>query len=315
VTGLILRRMRCAAAVMLLPVAAPAQAPAGRLSDEGVYRAAALVDSVFADRAKRESIVEGADFASYLVARLGVRPIPPDLALEVAVDSSGVRIGGRVDELPPDVKVALGAALAFLAPSSVVTADVVLAPARRGVVRFHLRSILVNGFPVPEPLLVPLMAEVGTRYPALTKSGRDLLVAIPDDGEVQLLAGTVRVAIAGALESDPVPLPPSLPPPIFQPEPFNQEQRMSSDQQGGTLKPVSPARVAEELTRLSASRKSGELDQDEYEHRFSRMITELRDRRIDGSRTEILAVLGPLKDTGVVTLEEWVRLTRQLGLA
>jgi hypothetical protein len=90
---------------------------------------------------------------------------------------------------------------------------------------------------------------------------------------------------------------------------------MSSEQQGGTLKPVSPARVAEELTRLSASRKSGELDKDEYEHRFSRMIGELRDRRIDGSRTEILAALSPLKDTGVVTLEEWVRLTRQLGLA
>ena len=73
--------------------------------------------------------------------------------------------------------------------------------------------------------------------------------------------------------------------------------------------------MAEELTRLSASRKSGELKSDEYEHRFSRMITELRDRRIDGSRTEILAALSPLKDTGVVTLEEWVRLTRQLGLA
>jgi hypothetical protein len=90
---------------------------------------------------------------------------------------------------------------------------------------------------------------------------------------------------------------------------------MSSDQQGGTLKPVSPARVAEELTRLSASRKSGELDRDEYEHRFSRMISELRDRRIDGSRAEILEALSPLKDNGVVTLEEWARLTRQLGLA
>ena len=90
---------------------------------------------------------------------------------------------------------------------------------------------------------------------------------------------------------------------------------MSSEQQGGTLKPVSPQRVAEELTKLSASRKSGELDRDEYEHRFSRMISELRDRRIDGSRAEILAALAPLKDSGVVSLEDWVRLTRQLGLA
>lgn len=90
---------------------------------------------------------------------------------------------------------------------------------------------------------------------------------------------------------------------------------MSSDQQGGTLKPVSPARVAEELTRLSASRKNGELDRDEYEHRFSRMISELRDRRIDGSRAEILAALTPLKESGVVTVEDWARFTRQLGLA
>jgi hypothetical protein len=90
---------------------------------------------------------------------------------------------------------------------------------------------------------------------------------------------------------------------------------MSSDQQGGTLKPVSPARVAEELTRLSASRKNGELDRDEYEHRFSRMISELRDRRIDGSRAEILAALTPLKDSGVITVDDWARFTRQLGLA
>ncbi|MGH7630140.1 MAG: hypothetical protein ACREOF_12330 [Gemmatimonadales bacterium] len=190
-------------AVLFLPMLAEAQTPAGRLSEAGVYRAAALVDSVFVERARRESTVEGADFASYLVARLGVRPVPSDLALDVVVDSSGVRIGGRLDELPPQVKAELGAAVAFLDPGSIVTADVVLRPAGTGVVRFHLRSILVNGFPLPEPLLVPLMAEVGVRYPALTKTGRDLLVAIPADGDVQLLPGAVRVAISGPLGAAP----------------------------------------------------------------------------------------------------------------
>ena len=58
---------------------------------------------------------------------------------------------------------------------------------------------------------------------------------------------------------------------------------MSADQQGGALKPISLARVADELRKLSSQRKDGELDADEYEHRFSRMITELRDRRIDGT--------------------------------
>jgi hypothetical protein len=90
---------------------------------------------------------------------------------------------------------------------------------------------------------------------------------------------------------------------------------MSADQQGGTLKPVTPARVAEELRKLSTMRGDGQLDANEYEHRFSRMITELRDRRIDGSRAEILATLTPLLEQGIVTPEDWRRLTRQLGLA
>ena len=89
---------------------------------------------------------------------------------------------------------------------------------------------------------------------------------------------------------------------------------MSADQQGGTLKPVTPARVAEELRSLSKKRIDGELRTDEYEHRFSRMISELRDRRIDGSRAEILATLSPLLQEGVVSAEDWRRLTRQLGL-
>ena len=88
-----------------------------------------------------------------------------------------------------------------------------------------------------------------------------------------------------------------------------------ADQQGGNLKPVTPARVAEELRKLSTQRASGNLEADEYEHRFARMITELRERRIDGSRTEILGTLTPLLQEGVVSAEDWRRLTRQLGLA
>jgi hypothetical protein len=88
-----------------------------------------------------------------------------------------------------------------------------------------------------------------------------------------------------------------------------------ADQQGGNLKPVTPARVADELRKLSTQRASGNLEADEYEHRFARMITELRERRIDGSRTEILGTLTPLLQEGVVSAEDWRRLTRQLGLA
>jgi hypothetical protein len=90
---------------------------------------------------------------------------------------------------------------------------------------------------------------------------------------------------------------------------------MSADQQGGALKPLTPARVADELRKLSTMRKNGELDADEYEHRFSRMVSELRDRRIDGTRAEILGTLTPLFEQGVVSAEDWRRLLRQLGLA
>lgn len=86
-----------------------------------------------------------------------------------------------------------------------------------------------------------------------------------------------------------------------------------ADQQG--LTPVKPARVAEEVRRLSARRQSGELDKDEYEHRFARMISELRDRRIDGTRAEIMAALDPLRAEGIVSDDDWRRLITQLGLA
>lgn len=80
------------------------------------------------------------------------------------------------------------------------------------------------------------------------------------------------------------------------------------------LTPIPPARAAQELAKLSAALKSGELAQDEYEHKFSRMVGELRDRRIAGSRAEIMAALEPLRVKGVVTPVEWDRFVSQLGL-
>ena len=79
--------------------------------------------------------------------------------------------------------------------------------------------------------------------------------------------------------------------------------------------PIAPARVAQELTALSAGRKAGKFTENEYEHRFSRMISELRDRRISGTRAEIMATLTPLKVAGTVSDADWIRLVKQLGLA
>ena len=87
-----------------------------------------------------------------------------------------------------------------------------------------------------------------------------------------------------------------------------------SDAQGSSLKPVSPARVAEELIKISSQHKSGELDANEFEHRFARMIGELRDRRIEGTRAEIMAAIAPVVASGTVPQASVDRLIKQLGL-
>lgn len=166
-----------------------------RLSNAGVYRAAAQVDSVYVDRVNRQAFVPGGDFASYLVARLGVRPVPDDLAIDVGVDPGAVTLSSQIRQLPPAVRAALGPALMLFNPESVVAADVALMRDQPGVVRFHLRSLLVDGNPIPEMLVGPLMAQLGARYPKLTSTGRDLLVSIPADGTMRLEQGGVRVGI------------------------------------------------------------------------------------------------------------------------
>lgn len=80
------------------------------------------------------------------------------------------------------------------------------------------------------------------------------------------------------------------------------------------LTSISPDRVAQELKALSDGRKSGKFTTDEYEHRFSRMVSELRDRRVSGTRAEIMAALSPLKVDGTISDIDWARLVKQLGL-
>ena len=82
----------------------------------------------------------------------------------------------------------------------------------------------------------------------------------------------------------------------------------------GDLKPVAPSRVARELAHLTEMRRNGELDRDEYEHRFARMISELRDRRIGGSRQEIHDAINPMIQAGQIDRAEYERFVSQLGL-
>ncbi len=91
---------------------------------------------------------------------------------------------------------------------------------------------------------------------------------------------------------------------------------MSADQpEEKALKSITPTRLAEEVRRLSAMRKNGELDATGFDQRFARMVGELRDRRIDGGREEIAKALEPLRTEGLLRPEEWFRLEKQLGLS
>ncbi len=84
--------------------------------------------------------------------------------------------------------------------------------------------------------------------------------------------------------------------------------------QPGELTPIKPARIAQEISKLSAQRRSGEVKPTDYDQRFARMIQELRGRQVDGGREDIIAALKPLLDAGEITEKEHFRLLAQLGM-
>jgi hypothetical protein len=168
---------------------------AGRITAAGVVRAQAVVDSVFLDRISKVGLIESGDWASYLMARLGVTPLPESTEMLVTVDTSGVVISGRIQDLPQEAREMVGPLLALVDSSTILAANVVKVPAGKGLAHFRLRSVTVGGYPIPEVLLHSMLLRVGERYPALTRSGRDLLVQIPLDGSVTLETGAIRLAI------------------------------------------------------------------------------------------------------------------------
>lgn len=166
-----------------------------QLSMSGIGRAAGQVDSVFVDRQAMASVVTGGDWVSYLAARLGALPIPDSMGIRVAVDSQQILIRGRIRDLPEETRALFGPIQFMVDSNAMLEATVVMAPTRPGVVRFVLTTINVGGFYIPETLLSRFLANVGKQYPVLTETGRELLVATPLDGRVNLVADGVRVWI------------------------------------------------------------------------------------------------------------------------
>lgn len=163
----------------------------GRITPAGVARAQAVVDSVFLDRRLEAGTIEGGDWASYLMVRLGINPLPDSVGMVVAVDTLLITFSGRIQDLPAEAQAMVGPLSALIDPATVISAEVELVPAAPGLAHFRLRGLKVGAFPVPETMLRSMLFDVGEQYPALTKSGRDLYVQIPSDGKVLLGQGVV----------------------------------------------------------------------------------------------------------------------------
>lgn len=168
--------------------------PAGEaITNEGVVRASAVVDSVLLDGLARERIVGAGDFASYLMARLGVVPIPADLRFRVVPDTTVLRLTGRVADLPPEAVREIGPFVAFLDPETRLDALVTLSRENPRAYRFRLAEVLIGGARVPDDILQMVMSDVGRRYPALSRTGRDLFVEVPAGASITLVPGGVRL--------------------------------------------------------------------------------------------------------------------------
>jgi len=196
----VIRSILMAVAALVL-----SQVPTGRITPDGVVRAQAVVDSVFLDRKSREGFIEGGDWASYLMVRLGVTPLPDSSGILVTTDSQAITFTGRIQDLPPEGRAMLGPLLALMDSSTVLAAEVVQLPASTGIAHFQLRRVTVGGFPVPDIVLRSMLLNIGDRYPELTKTGRDLFVQIPPDGSVVLVKDGVRLAAPSAAPRKDVP--------------------------------------------------------------------------------------------------------------
>lgn len=174
----------------LTPVAW-AQVAEDSVTQVGVSRASAVVDAVFVDRLIPQGTVGAGDWASYLMARLGIVPIPADVRVRVRSDSNLVRISSRVRDLNAQTRAALGPIAGMMPPDTEIAGDIIVQKPLPEVVQFYLAAVRINGVALPEALVANAMLAVGRDYPALGKSGRSLFVQVPANAAVRFLPGEV----------------------------------------------------------------------------------------------------------------------------
>lgn len=77
---------------------------------------------------------------------------------------------------------------------------------------------------------------------------------------------------------------------------------------------ISLERLVKEMEKLKEEMTAGRLKSGEYDQRLSRVIQELRDRKLDAGRPQIAATLDDLLGRGVITPSVKAHLEKRLGL-
>ena len=78
--------------------------------------------------------------------------------------------------------------------------------------------------------------------------------------------------------------------------------------------PISVERFVEELENLHQGITSGDFKPGEYDQRLAKTIQELRERRIDADRSQIVAALDACLEKGTITDSVRVHLQKRLDL-
>ena len=73
-------------------------------------------------------------------------------------------------------------------------------------------------------------------------------------------------------------------------------------------------RFVQELEKLKAEMDAGNLRHSEYDQRLARVISELRERKLDADRSEIMAAIDAVLERGVITPSVKEHLEKRLGL-
>ncbi|MEO5799218.1 MAG: hypothetical protein ABIZ70_05015 [Gemmatimonadales bacterium] len=190
------------APVTAVPAAAqtspsPVPMPGSLITNAGVARANAAVDSVFVQKKTRIETIDVGDFTGYLLARLGVPRLDDSLKFRVSSDTTRIRIRGRLMDFPAQARAELGPIFSFVDSTAVLVAELSMPQYQDGVMKFRLQRVTVGGTSIPEFFLSPALSEYARRYPVLSGGGRELLVAMPPEGSARLVKNAIELRMPG----------------------------------------------------------------------------------------------------------------------